>query len=243
MANDGVGNPPHPRIKISETAEETQRNIGKAMGALPAKQSAFEDTLEKSDAVLVREILAGRRAAFGELALRHREQIERWCHRFFASRETIQDLAQESFIRIFAGLASYRPELPFKGWVRAIVVNVCYDELRKRQRRPEELFADIGQAEQTWAQFVSWATPEEIVKASQERAEAESLAHKLLEALRPEDRVVMTLKESEDLSISQIAEMMGWSEAKVKIRVFRARQLMRRRADQMLTLANKKTKK
>jgi DNA-directed RNA polymerase specialized sigma24 family protein len=45
----------------------------------------------------------------------------------------------------------------------------------------------------------------------------------------------MTLKESEDLSVAEIAEIMGWSEAKVKIRAFRARHVMRRRAEQLLS--------
>lgn len=227
---------------MDETFRDNERSTGKAVAGL-AKQSLMESALEKSDEDLVREVLAGERATFGELASRHREQIERWCHRFFASRETVQDLAQESFIRIFAGLASYRSELPFRSWMRAIVVNVCYDELRRRHRRPEELIPDIGQAEQTWAQLVNLATPEEIVSASQERAEAHTLAHKLLEALRPEDRVVMTLKETEDLSIGEIAEMMRWTEAKVKIRVFRARQLMRRRAEQILALGRNPKRK
>ncbi|HZP45009.1 MAG TPA: sigma-70 family RNA polymerase sigma factor [Candidatus Binataceae bacterium] len=210
---------------------------------LGVKRSSAEVAGEKTDEVLVSEVLAGKRAAFADLALRHREQIERWCHRFFANREAVQDLAQESFIRIFAGLASYRPELPFRGWIRAIVVNVCYDELRRRQRRPEELVPDVGQAEQTWIHFVNEATPEALVKASQERAEAVSLAHRLLEALRPEDRIVMTLKESEELSVSEIAQVMGWSEAKVKIRVFRARQLMRRRAEQLLALGRNRVRR
>lgn len=190
-----------------------------------------------TDEQLIAEVLAGRNSAFGELAVRHRSRVERWCHRFFASREMVQDLAQESFIRAFAGLSSYRSEMPFRGWLRAVVVNVCYDELRRRQRRPEELMPDLSQAEQTWAQLVNRATPEEIVDAAERRTEASSLAHKLLEALRPEDRVVMTLKETEELSVSEIARIMGWTEAKVKIRAFRARQLMRRRAEQIFSLS------
>jgi RNA polymerase sigma-70 factor (ECF subfamily) len=190
-----------------------------------------------TDEELIAEVLAGRNSAFGELAVRHRGRVERWCHRFFANREMVQDLTQESFIRAFAGLSSYRSEMPFRGWLRAVVVNVCYDELRRRQRRPEELVPDLGQAEQTWAQLVNRATPEEIVDAAEHQAEARSLAHKLLEALRPEDRVVMTLKETEELSVSEIARIMGWTEAKVKIRAFRARQLMRRRAEQIFSLS------
>src|SRR6202049_2105 len=178
-----------------------------------------------SDDELIAAVLAGQTAEFAELAARYRDKVERLCQRFFSDREMVRDLAQESFIRAFTGLSSYRAEMPFVGWLRAIVANVCYDELRRRQRRPEDLVADFTAPERTWVQLVTEATPEEIVDAAEQRLEAHELAHRLLKSLRPEDQMVMILKETEDRSINEIAEIMGWSEAKVKIRAFRARQL------------------
>jgi RNA polymerase sigma-70 factor (ECF subfamily) len=81
--------------------------------------------------------------------------------------------------------------------------------------------------------LVNEATPEEIVAAAEERREAHDLAHRLLDSLRAEDRTVLVLRDSEELSVSEIAEIMGWSEAKVKIRAFRARQALRKQADRM----------
>jgi RNA polymerase sigma-70 factor (ECF subfamily) len=189
----------------------------------------------KSDEELIAEVLAGGTAAFAELAARYRGHVERLCQRFFSDREMVRDLSQESFIRAFAGLSTYRADMPFGGWLRAIVANVCYDELRRRQRRPEELVADFAAAEHAWVQLVNDATPEEIVGAAEQRREAHDLAHRLLDSLRPEDRTVMVLKESEGLSVSEIAEVMGWSEAKVKIRAFRARQVMKKQAERILS--------
>lgn len=188
-----------------------------------------------TDEELIAEVLAGETAAFAELASRYRDKVERLCQRFFSDREAVRDLSQESFIRAFAGLSTYRAEMPFGGWLRAIAANVCYDELRRRQRRPEDLVADFSAPERTWVQLVNEATPEEIVDAAEQRQEAHDLAHRLLDGLRPDDRTVMVLKEAEELSISEIAQIMGWSEAKVKIRAFRARQLMRKRAEQLLS--------
>lgn len=82
--------------------------------------------------------------------------------------------------------------------------------------------------------LVSDASPEEIIAEAQERREAYELAHRLLDTLRPEDRTVLVLKDSEGLSVSEIARIMAWSEAKVKIRAFRARQSLRKRAQRML---------
>jgi RNA polymerase sigma-70 factor, ECF subfamily len=188
----------------------------------------------RTDEELIAEVLAGQTAAFAELASRYRDKVDRLCQRFFSDREMVRDLAQESFIRAFAGLATYRAEMPFGGWLRAVVANVCYDELRRRQRKPEELVADFTAAEYNWVQLVSEATPEEIVGAAEQRQEAHDLAHRLLDALRPEDRTIMILKETEELSVSEIAQTMGWSEAKVKIRAFRARQVMRKHAERIL---------
>jgi RNA polymerase sigma-70 factor (ECF subfamily) len=83
-------------------------------------------------------------------------------------------------------------------------------------------------------QLVNGATPEQLVGEAEERRESYNLAHRLLDTLKPEDRMVMVLKESEELSVSEIAQTLGWSEAKVKIRAFRARQALRKQAERML---------
>src|SRR5271170_381661 len=203
------------------------------MFGLSARRARWSLT-DKPDEELVAEVLAGRTDSFGELAGRHRQRVERLCRRFFSDEEMARDIAQESFIRAFTALATYRAEMPFGGWLRAIVVNLCYDELRRRRRRPEELVGDFSAPEVQWMQTTNVASPEDLVGEAEERREAYDLAHRLLDTLKPEDRMVMVLKESEDLSVSEIAKTLGWSEAKVKIRAFRARQALRKQAERML---------
>jgi RNA polymerase sigma-70 factor (ECF subfamily) len=197
-------------------------------------------TARRTDEELIAAARDGAPVAFGDLTTRYRREVERWCRRFFADRELIQDLTQESFIRAFAALETYRLDLPFRAWMRTITVNVCYDELRRRVRRPEKLIDDPQQAEQMWLQLVNEASPETILQAAEESAAAEALARRLLDGLRPDDRVVMMLKESEELSVAEIANVMGWSEAKVKIRTFRARRLMKRIAERALSLGRRR---
>src|SRR5208337_3075692 len=155
------------------------------MLGLSARSREWWRLSAKPDEELIAEVLGGDSGAFTELAGRHRPRVERLCRRFFSDEEMARDIAQESFIRAYTALATYRAEMPFGGWLRAIVVNLCYDELRRRRRRREDL-------------------------------------------------MVMVLKESEDMSVSDIAETLGWSEAKVKIRAFRARQALRKQAERML---------
>jgi RNA polymerase sigma-70 factor (ECF subfamily) len=187
-----------------------------------------------ADVALVAEVRAGDTAAFAELASRHRRRIEHLCRRFFSDVELVRDLTQECFLRAFAGLASYRAEMPFAAWIRTIAVNACYDELRRRRRKPEELVADFAGGEVEWLELVNHASPEELTGEAEERREAYTLAHRLLDSLRPEDRMVLVLKDSEEMGVSEIAETLGWSEAKVKIRAFRARQILRKQASRML---------
>ena len=204
------------------------------MLGLSARRRAGWRLTDKPDEELITEVLAGQTDSFSELAGRHRQRVERLCRRFFSDEEMARDIAQESFIRAFTALATYRAEMPFGGWLRAIVVNLCYDELRRRRRRPEELVGDFSAPEVQWMQLVNGATPEQIVGEAEERRESYNLAHRLLDTLKPEDRMVMVLKESEELSVSEIAETLGWSEAKVKIRAFRARQALRKQAERIL---------
>lgn len=188
----------------------------------------------RPDEDLVAEVRAGETAAFAELASRHRRRIEHLCRRFFTDPEPVRDLTQECFLRAFAGLSSYRAEMPFAAWIRTIAINVCYDELRRRRRKPEELVADFAGGETEWLELVNHASPEELAGAAEERREAYTLAHRLLDSLRPEDRMVLVLKDSEEMGVQAIAETLGWSEAKVKIRAFRARQALRKQASRMM---------
>ncbi len=199
------------------------------MLGLSARRRAGWRLTDKPDEELISEVLAGQTDSFSELAGRHRQRVERLCRRFFSDEEMARDIAQESFIRAFTALASYRAEMPFGGWLRAIVVNLCYDELRRRRRRPEELVGDFSAPEVQWMQLVNGATPEQLVGEAEERRESYDLAHRLLDTLKPEDRMVMVLKESEELSVSEIAETL-----EVKIRAFRARQALRKQAERML---------
>jgi RNA polymerase sigma-70 factor, ECF subfamily len=209
-------------------------NISDMLAAVSPELRWWREAV-RSDDELIAEVRSGATAAFAELASRYRDRVERLCQRFFSDRELVRDLAQESFIRAFAGFSTYRAEMPFFGWLRAVVVNVCYDELRRRRRRPEELIADFGGPDANWIQLVEHSTPEQIVEAAEERREAHVLAHRLLDLLRPDDRMVMVLRESEGMSVDEVAAIMGWSEAKVKIRAFRARQFMRKQAESILS--------
>ncbi|MBF6570173.1 MAG: sigma-70 family RNA polymerase sigma factor [Candidatus Binataceae bacterium] len=204
------------------------------MGGLGAQAEITGEVPVRTDQELVADVRAGDSAAFGELAGRYRRRIESLCRRFFSDPELVRDLTQECFLRAFAGLDSYRCEMPFATWIRTIAVNASYDELRRRRRRPEELVADFTSAEAQWGELLNHASPEELTGIAEERRGAYELAHRLLNSLRPEDRLVLVLRDGEEMGVNEIAQTLGWSEAKVKIRAFRARQALRKQAKRVI---------
>src|ERR1700691_2475307 len=155
------------------------------MFGLSARRRAGWRLSAKPDEKLIAEILGGQVDAFTELAARHRPRVERLCRRFFSDEEMARDIAQESFIRAYTALATYRAEMPFGGWLRAIVVNLCYDEVRRLRRRRAEWVGDFSAPDVQWMQTVSVASPADLVGEPEERREAYDLAHRSLDTLKP----------------------------------------------------------
>ncbi len=181
-----------------------------------------------ADDQLVVQILAGELELFEELIRRHRRRLISIGRHFFRSPETVEDIVQETFAKAYFSLTSYRGGSTFEQWLARIAVNNCYDELRRRKKRGESLITDLTEDEHSFLELKMVGPAFEILSAEAEQERAAEIARKLLEKLSPEDRLILTLLHCEDNSVREIAQLTGWSEAKVKIRAFRARNAMRR---------------
>lgn len=203
--------------------DETENNSGFAAGNL-----ALQATPELSDNELVALIIAGDEAAFEVVFNRYRLQVGRVASRFFHRREQIEEIVQESFTKAYFALPDYagKGEKSFIAWLTRITVNTCYDELRRAKRQPQTMHSDLNEGEAAWLDArlragESGSNPEsEIV--------TRDLADKLLSRLEPEDRMVLTLLNGEELSAAEIADVTGWSVTKVKVRAHRARLALRK---------------
>ena len=181
-----------------------------------------------SDDYLIEQTLGGDQSAYESLMLRHHKRVYSIARRFFRTRETVEDIIQETFAKAYFSLATYRRGAAFDQWLAKIAVNNCYDELRKRKKRSESLITDLSTDEESWLQSKLSQFSFEIHLSEEEREIALEISNKLLAGLSPEDRLVLTLLHAENNSIKEIATITGWSEAKVKIRAFRARHAMRK---------------
>ena len=181
---------------------------------------------EPTDDALVAAAGAGNEAAFEQLFERHRRQAARIAGRFFPQREQIEEVIQDSFTKVYLALGSYHGThaASFRAWLAQIVVNSCYDQLRRIRRRPEQSLGELEESEghELAARVHSAGSDVEGALVSRD------LAVKLLARVSPEDRLVLTLLDVEGFSVAEIAGMMNWSISKVKVRAHRARAHLRR---------------
>jgi RNA polymerase sigma factor (sigma-70 family) len=136
-----------------------------------------------------------------------------------------EDLAQDIFLKMFSRIDQYKGTVPFTHWVSRIAVTTCIDQLRAQKRRPELRWADLSERETDVLDSV--ITNENDV-APDEALAARELVHKLLEQLKPEDRLVIQYLDLEQRTIAEISQRTGWNQTLVKVRAFRARRKLQR---------------
>lgn len=181
---------------------------------------------ERTDDALVAAAAAGDEEAFEKLFERHRRQVARIGGRFFAQREQIEEIIQDTFTKVYFALHTYHGthEASFKAWLAQITVNACYDQLRRARRRPEYTLSEFTENESADITTQLRAARGDIEGA----LVSKDLALKLLARVSAEDRLVLTLLDVEGFSVAEIAEMTSWSISKVKVRAHRARAHLRR---------------
>ena len=194
----------------------------------------LRDPTESTDEALVAAVLHGDEAAFEQLFERHRRFVAHIAGRFFRKHEQIEEIIQETFIKVYFALPTYRgaQNSSFAAWLRRITVNTAYDELRRRHRHPERLVSELTEDETTWLDTQLHAGGSD--QDAEASIMARDLAAKLLDRLEPDDRLVLTLLEAEECSTAEIAQLTGWSIAKVKVRAHRARKRLRRVLQKLL---------
>ncbi len=126
---------------------------------------------------------------------------------------------------MFSRLEQYKGEVPFTHWVSRIAVTTCIDQLRAQKRRPELRWADLSETE---TQVLDAVITNENDVAPDDAVAAKELIHKLLELLKPEDRLVIQYLDLEQKSIAEISELTGWNPTLIKVRAFRARRKLQR---------------
>lgn len=150
--------------------------------------------------------------------------VIRICRAHLPRRVAEEDLAQEVFLKMFTRLDQYQGTVPLEHWVSRIAVTTCIDHLRAQKRRPELRWADLSERESQVLDSV--ITGEDV--APDDAVAAKELVQKLLERLKPEDRMVIQMLDLEQRSVAEISAFTGWNQTLVKVRAFRARRKLQR---------------
>ena len=175
----------------------------------------------EQEAQIVQRVLQGDVNAFEKLVLEYEKSVYAITQRMTGNAEDAADMTQETFIKAYNSLSSFRGDSKFSVWLYRIATNVCLDFLRSRSRKPtvslsvedddgEEVELDIADESQS---------PERLL----ERGLTRDAVRRGLDALSPEYRQILLLREIQGLSYEEIADALTLEVGTVKSRIFRAR--------------------
>jgi len=176
----------------------------------------------------------GDESAFAEIMRRYSPRVFYVASRFFRERTLVEDAAQEVFLKAFTQLESFEGRGSLEGWLTRIATNTCLNMIRGSKRRPELTISDLTEDESNWLDDKLANVATERYRSSERSMVAADLADRVLRTLSPDDQLVLTLMDGEELSVNDVVKLTGWSESKVKVTAFRARRRMREAVEKLL---------
>jgi RNA polymerase sigma-70 factor (ECF subfamily) len=190
--------------------------------AQPSPEAATRDRAD------MERLAAGQDAALNDLMERHAAPVFHFLCRMVGNEDDANDLAQETFVRVFRARASFRPNEKFSTWLFTIAANLARNHFRWRSRHPNvSLEAETGETEQALGDTLpaNDPAPNEQALAAERAAAVRTAVGKLPEDLRE----AMVLCEWEELSVAEAAAILETTPKAVESRLYRARQILRER--------------
>jgi RNA polymerase sigma-70 factor (ECF subfamily) len=196
------------------------RQSGAAMGAMALDLSWTGSAGDVEDRLAVR-CREGESAAFDELIERYQLRLFRFAYRLLKDRVEAEDAVQETFIRSYKALTTYRPDGYFSSWIYRICLNECRRRMRSRKTFvPLELAPPIG----------NLPDPQQVAMQN----ERHRLLRGAVDSLPEHYRVVMMLFYFEDMPVDLISRTLSVSVSAVKVRLHRGRERLSHRLEGVL---------
>ncbi|MDD2407259.1 MAG: RNA polymerase sigma factor RpoE [Tepidiphilus sp.] len=194
-------------------------------------------TNREIDQQLVARVRQGDQNAFGLLVSKYQRKVQRLLSRLVRDPAEVEDLTQETFIKAYRALDSFRGDSAFYTWLYRIAINTAKNHLMASNRRPSAS-ATVHQTEEgeQWDELDLLSdseTPENLL-LTQEIAQT---VEETIQSLPEELRTAITLRELEGLSYEEIAQVMGCPIGTVRSRIFRAREAIAQRLRPLLDTA------
>jgi len=146
-------------------------------------------------------------------------------------RVSEEDLTQMVFAKMFTKLDQFSGTVPLEHWVSRIAVNTCLNALQAEKIRPEFRWADLSEEEEHVVHSLTATTGELDPDQS---LGARDLVERLLEMLKPAERMLLTMLHMEGRSVDEIRQFTGWNASLIKVRAFRARQRLKKQFQRLM---------
>jgi RNA polymerase sigma-70 factor (ECF subfamily) len=188
--------------------------------------------LEQTDAALVRQTLCGQTTAYNTLVQRYQRQVYNLAYRMLGNAEDAGDLVQDTFLRAYGALASFRQDASFLTWLYKIASNLCIDHIRSRKTRTAlSLDAESAEGREPAADTRSTAPEELAVRGAVSEVVQDAIGN-----LPERYRVVVVMRHLHDMSVEDIAQALDLPTGTVKTHLFRAREMLRGRLRPVLEM-------
>jgi RNA polymerase sigma-70 factor (ECF subfamily) len=171
---------------------------------------------------LIESARRGELDAFNRLILAYQDMAYNVAYRMLADEDLAEDAVQNAFISAWNNLAAFRGG-SFKAWVMRMVTNGCYDELRRRKRRPTTPLEPLNEDEEESDSAPWMASGDPSAENRMEQAELEHALQHCLEQLPPDFRAVVVLVDVQGLDYSEVSESVKTPLGTIKSRLARAR--------------------
>ena len=182
---------------------------------------------QDADLQLVRLVQRGNRQAFNFLVKKYQYKVAGIAQRFASNPADVQDIAQESFIKAYKAMESFRGESAFYTWLYRITVNTAKNFVVKNAGRGISVDVDTPDIEayDGSERLHQGDNPENILESS----DVKRVIKEALQSLPDDLRQAITLREIDDMSYDEIADVMGCPVGTVKSRISRAREIINRK--------------
>ena len=184
----------------------------------------------RDDIHVIEKVLAGDTAAFASLVNRHKDLVFNIAMNICRNREDAEEVAQDTFVKAFQKLGSFRKESRFSTWLYRIAYNEAISMVRKSRLTTVALEEEITEA-----------MPEEDVEteiAGMDTGEQKTVVRKILARLPETDRVLVTLYYMDNQPVSEISAITGLGESNVKVRLHRIRKKLYKELEAFISKKN-----
>jgi len=179
---------------------------------------------QPSDDILIEQAQRGELESFNALVLRYQDYCYSITYRIMGEPDSAADAVQDAFFTAYRKIRLFRGG-NFKAWLARIAINTCYDELRKRKRRPQDYLEDMPGSDHADGTVIpaNEPTPEQEAQ----RSDLQQAIQECISTLKDDQRMVLVLCDIQGMAYEEIAQSQEIALGTVKSRLSRARLAMR----------------